>query len=42
MSDRTMSKYLVSVENLAIDFATNFGEVNALRGVSFALKAVKF
>src|SRR5206468_3678987 len=39
MSDRTMVKDLVSVENLAIDFATNFGTVNALRGVSFSMKA---
>jgi ABC-type glutathione transport system ATPase component len=39
MSDRTMLKDLVSVENLAIDFATNFGTVNALRGVSFSMKA---
>ncbi|RVB70831.1 ABC transporter ATP-binding protein, partial [Mesorhizobium sp. M6A.T.Cr.TU.014.01.1.1] len=30
---------LVSVENLTIDFATNFGDVHALRGVSFSLKA---
>ena len=30
---------LVSVENLTIDFATNFGDVQALRGVSFSLKA---
>lgn len=29
---------LVSVENLAIDFKTDFGAVHALRGVSFSLK----
>jgi ABC-type glutathione transport system ATPase component len=30
---------LVTVDNLAIDFTTNFGPVSALRGVSFSVKA---
>ncbi|HEX9447985.1 MAG TPA: microcin ABC transporter ATP-binding protein, partial [Dongiaceae bacterium] len=29
---------LVTVDNLAIDFATSFGAVSALRGVSFNVK----
>src|SRR5262249_32674300 len=29
---------LVSVENLAVNFTTSFGEVSALRGVSFSVK----
>lgn len=39
MSDHSTDEYLVRVENLAIDFDTNFGPVHALRGVSFSLRA---
>jgi peptide/nickel transport system ATP-binding protein len=39
MSDHVVSQDLVSVENLAIDFSTSYGDVRALSSVSFSLKA---
>jgi peptide/nickel transport system ATP-binding protein len=38
MAEKTPSEELVRVEDLAIDFATRYGAVQALKGVSFAVK----
>jgi len=38
MSEKAPSEELVRVEDLAIDFATRYGAVQALKGVSFAVK----
>jgi len=38
MSEKAAAEELVRVEDLAIDFATRYGAVEALKGVSFAVK----
>jgi peptide/nickel transport system ATP-binding protein len=38
MSEKAAAEELVRVEDLAIDFATRYGAVQALKGVSFAVK----